>query len=149
SFKSQMLGRHASRSAKFIFAVAILIAAVFIFAHLNRRATLRGYFWLERQWSEHWPAERGKSAVEDALPALYRVGILAPARVKVQHGISFLLDPRDLVSRTILISGEWQPEVWDSIAPNLSSGAVFLDVGAHIGYFSMLAARQVGQTGKV
>lgn len=78
-----------------------------------------------------------------------RLGILGPVRMKVKPGVSFLLDPRDLVSATILRTGEWQPEIWDSLSPALSEGSVFLDVGAHIGYFSMKAARKVGSTGHV
>ena len=75
--------------------------------------------------------------------------MLAPARVEIEPGVSFMLDPRDLVPLTILRTGVWQPEIWDSISPSLSEGGVFLDVGAHIGYFSMKATRRVGKTGRV
>jgi FkbM family methyltransferase len=60
-----------------------------------------------------------------------------------------LLDPRDLVPLILLRNGEWQPEVWESLSPALPKGAVFLDVGAHIGTFTLKAARQVGPDGKV
>lgn len=50
---------------------------------------------------------------------------------------------------TISRAGEWQPEVWNSLLPNPSAGSVFLDVGAHIGYYSIKAAARVGKTGRV
>jgi FkbM family methyltransferase len=74
---------------------------------------------------------------------------LKPVRVDVERGVNLLLDPDDLVAREIIITGLWQPEVWHSIAGGLSEGAVFLDVGAHIGYDSLKASVKVGNSGKV
>ena len=74
---------------------------------------------------------------------------LRPVRVEVQHGVSLLLDPGDFVGRQILMGGDWQPEVWQSISAGLSAGAVFLDVGAHIGYDTLKASVKVGEGGKV
>ena len=82
-------------------------------------------------------------------PLLMKTGVLGPARVQVEPGISYFLDPSDLVPATILKTGEWQPEIWDSITPSLTDGGVFYDVGAHIGYFSMKAALRVGRAGRV
>jgi FkbM family methyltransferase len=69
--------------------------------------------------------------------------------VEVEPHVSFLLNPLDVVPVTILRTGEWQPEVWNALQPSLDNGSVFFDVGAHIGYFSMKAARLVGDTGRV
>ena len=69
--------------------------------------------------------------------------------MEVEPGISFLLDPRDLVSSALLSTKQWQPEIWNAISPALNEGSVFLDVGAHIGYFSMKASRKAGRTGRV
>ena len=82
-------------------------------------------------------------------PVMSRIGLIRPARIQVEPGVSFLLDPRDLVAVSILRGGGWQSEVWDSLSPSLSEGGVFLDIGAHIGYFSMKAAIGVGKTGRV
>jgi FkbM family methyltransferase len=51
----------------------------------------------------------------------------------------------------VLISrrGEWEPEVWDAIRRHLKPGAVFVDVGAHIGIDSLKAGAVVGPSGKV
>ncbi|MDQ6704357.1 MAG: FkbM family methyltransferase, partial [Acidobacteriota bacterium] len=137
-------------------ALALLALACFglVFARTNPSAILRAYFPAEGALFERWPEKWGRAAVENfvvqtAVPAMRRFGILEPARIEVEPGVSFFLDPGDLIGVTILRTGEWQREVWDSLAPSLSAGAVFLDVGAHIGYFSMKAAPRVGTTGRV
>ena len=94
-------------------------------------------------------SERKWPAIERMEPFLVRIGILHPVRVQVERGFSLLLDPRDLVPVTILRTRQWQPEVWNAVSPVLPNGAVFFDVGAHIGYFSMKAAVQVGKSGRV
>lgn len=126
-----------------------LAAVALVFSFLDPSHTARAYFALERAWNDHWPLETGKNWIQQLEPAMRRAGILRPVRLQVEPGVSFFLDPRDLVPVTILRTGEWQPEVWESLSPSLSPGAVFLDVGAHIGYFSMKAAVRVGAAGRV
>lgn len=75
--------------------------------------------------------------------------LLKPVRVEVERGVSLLLDPADLIAGEILIHGVWQEPVWRSISDGLSDGAVFLDVGAHIGYYSLKGSVKVGPGGKV
>ena len=83
------------------------------------------------------------------VPTTLEKTALQPVRVEVERGVNLLLDPGDLVARRILIGGDWQPEVWQSISAGLSAGAVFLDVGAHIGYDTLKASVRVGEGGKV
>src|SRR5258708_2175128 len=77
------------------------------------------------------------------LPLFQRATALKPVRVEVERGVNLLLDPGDLIGRAILITSVWQPKVWRSISEGLSTGAVFFDVGAHIGYDSLKASVQV------
>src|SRR6202035_3309095 len=97
----------------------------------------------------HWPIASERYAIQHFTPLLCRAGLLRPVRMKIEPRVSFLLDPRDLVAVTILRTKEWQPEVWEALSPALSQGAVLLDVGAHIGYFSMKGSVKVGNTGRV
>src|SRR5947207_3351619 len=90
--------------------ILALAGVVLVFAHVNRPATVRAYFRLESLWFDHWPFERGRWEVQNLVPVMCRIGILGPVRRQVEPGVSFLLDPRDLVPLTILRSGEWQPE---------------------------------------
>ena len=105
---------------------------------------------LDRAWSRSFPLDAGKGLVHGLNPLLSRAGLLRPVRVEVEPKVSLLLDPNDKVSRTILISlgGRWDPEVRDAIARD-PRRAVFLDVGAHIGYDSLKAGVQVGPEGRV
>lgn len=45
--------------------------------------------------------------------------------------------------------GTWEPHVAAVLRRFLQPGSVFVDVGAHVGYFSVLAAQIVGATGRV
>ena len=127
---------------------AVLTAAS-VLSPKARTVIVRAYFRAETAWVDHWPFGGDRWAIQTLTPYLCRIGFLGPARVKVEPGLSLLLDPRDLVSVTILRTRAWQPEIWDSLSPALAEGGVFLDVGAHIGYFSMKAAPKVGKTGRV
>jgi FkbM family methyltransferase len=131
-----------------LIALVVLGAVIFVFSRLNQPATTRAFFSVERGWVEHWPW-RGRSTISRLEPALYKLGIVGPARVEVEPHLSFFLDPRDYLAATVLITGQWQPEVWDSLSPVLSEGGVLLDVGAHIGYFSLKASSKVGKTGRI
>lgn len=56
---------------------------------------------------------------------------------------------RDLIQRTILSFGVWEPDVSAVIERSLAEGDVFVDIGANIGYDALLASRLVGGTGTV
>lgn len=45
--------------------------------------------------------------------------------------------------------GTYEPALQDAIAANLAPGDVFYDIGANIGFFSLIAARRVGSSGHV
>jgi FkbM family methyltransferase len=129
-------------------AVVVIVFIAWIFARTHRSYTVRSYYRLERKWSDRQWNQRA-SMLASLEPLLLKSSVLGPARVEVERGISFFLDPRDLVPSVILKTGEWQPEIWDSIATALPEGGVFYDVGAHIGYFSMKAALRAGPAGRV
>jgi FkbM family methyltransferase len=53
------------------------------------------------------------------------------------------------IGRVIIRSGEYEPHVAQIFHQSLRPGMVVLDIGANIGYFSLLAASLVGQDGFV
>ena len=123
-----------------ILALIVFLIGPLILSRAMPAIPLRSYFWLERKLDSQF--------LRDSERSMIGMGLLRPARVRVRGGFTMLLDPRDLVPLSLLRSGEWQPEVWDALAPALPKGAVFLDVGAHIGTFTLKASRQVGPEGK-
>jgi hypothetical protein len=53
------------------------------------------------------------------------------------------------VGQTIITTKNYEPHVTDAIVKHLKPGDVFLDIGANIGYFTLLAASIVQDGGKV
>lgn len=58
-------------------------------------------------------------------------------------------DVRDFVQRRIAFFGIYEPNLTHFILHTVRPGDVFVDVGANIGYFSLLASTVVGPSGKV
>ncbi len=54
-----------------------------------------------------------------------------------------------LIGGAIARTGAYEPLVTAQVRARLGPGAVFVDVGANIGYFSLLAATLVGEAGRV
>jgi FkbM family methyltransferase len=55
----------------------------------------------------------------------------------------------DLIQRYVYYFGVWEPNLTAWLMRTLRSGAAFIDVGANIGYYSLLASRYVGPDGLV
>jgi FkbM family methyltransferase len=64
-------------------------------------------------------------------------------------GCIFTGHTRDWIQRNIYYLGAWEPNLSAWIQSTLSLGDAFIDVGANIGYFSLLAAKAVGTSGHV
>jgi FkbM family methyltransferase len=58
-------------------------------------------------------------------------------------------DAKDIIQQYIYYFGVWEPHITAFISRRLTSGDTFVDVGANIGYYSLLASRLVGASGTV
>jgi FkbM family methyltransferase len=74
---------------------------------------------------------------------------MVPVWARIAPGVTMRLDPHDLVPREILMTGQWEPETWHVLEPHVPVGGTFVDVGAHIGWYSLNAAKAVGPQGRV
>lgn len=75
---------------------------------------------------------------------------MAPSYVgRTYFGAYLLCDLRDFVQRTIFYFGVWEPDISHTIERSLGPGDVFVDIGANIGYDTLLAASRVGSDGSV
>ncbi len=72
-----------------------------------------------------------------------------PVEVEIVGGGRMLVDPTDVTGRMLIGSGVWEPHVTAVFRELLSPGDVCVDVGASIGYFTMLASQLVGERGHV
>jgi FkbM family methyltransferase len=109
-------------------------------------ARTQGYFAVKRLWAAHWPLRNGKGLPQLIQPMLQP---FTPVWVQLEPGVKMRLDPYDYVSREILDTGTWEPESWEVLEQHIGTGATFVDIGAHIGYYSLKAAPLAGPTGHV
>ncbi len=87
---------------------------------------------------------RGKSAVARRLRP--HLGVV---RCRTRDGVLIDADPRDLIQYSVMVTGEWEPEETEVMRRQVGPGDVVYDVGANVGYFTLLASRLVGPTGRV
>lgn len=63
--------------------------------------------------------------------------------------ISFAADMNQPVARTLFFHGYWEQNVTSVLLHVLRKGQTVIDVGAHIGYWTLLMSQAVGQEGRV
>lgn len=96
------------------------------------------------------PGTLGKAALAERLLNPYlrehprRAVVEAP-----RAGGRFAVDTQDLIQRYLYLFGAWEPHLTGWLRRRLRPGDGFVDVGANIGVFSVLAARLVGDRGRV
>ena len=71
-------------------------------------------------------------------------------RLSPEHGgARFWCDLDDDIARDVCLIGNYEPQVSRVVMRLLSPGMTVVDAGANWGYFTLLAASQVGRTGRV
>jgi len=87
------------------------------------------------------------------LLVILRVRALRWGRPKVlgmtADGDTFQCRPPDLVQLYVWLFGVWEPDLTEFIRNRLDAGDTFVDVGANIGVFTLLASHRVGPNGAV
>ena len=72
------------------------------------------------------------------------------ALVATRWGAKMLVDTRDAaIAPWLVLDGLWEPHVTSWLQETLQRGQVFVDVGANVGYFTLLGASLVGDSGRV
>jgi FkbM family methyltransferase len=88
---------------------------------------------------DEWLRKRGLVKVVDASTRSFEV-----------RGATFGFDEQNrAMADAVLTTGEYETETLEAIERLLSPGAGFADLGANIGFFTVLGARAVGAGGKV
>ncbi len=118
---------------------------------LTRRLGSTSLFWaavaLLRLWS-YWPFPRGRHfASRLVLPLIRRVSPSA-RWVRVQ-GIWFWTDLREFDVRQAVTSPRCDDNLQQVLLQHLPQGGVFVDVGANIGRYALLASHHVGDSGQI
>ncbi|HJM51690.1 MAG TPA: FkbM family methyltransferase [Alphaproteobacteria bacterium] len=100
--------------------------------------------------TRHLPAVRGAGVLANFLIGLYNRKSRPPVEVEA-NGIRLRLWPRDSLSEKALT---FYPQLYDRhefayLRRRLQQGDLFVDVGAHIGAYTLAAAKLVGGEGRV
>jgi len=76
-------------------------------------------------------------------------GGMAPRAVRCRGGFRLVVDPADWIGSHIAVRREFEAGLSRIVERYVGPGDHFVDVGANIGYFSLLAAGLVGDAGRV
>ena len=90
-----------------------------------------------------FPIERGKGGVNRLLGTFLRITLFEGIRIR-------LLNPLEFHQKILLLGKEvYEPEVTVALGSLLKPGMVFFDIGANLGYYTLLASKAVGGGGEV
>ncbi|MFE9254111.1 FkbM family methyltransferase [Streptomyces sp. NPDC006879] len=104
---------------------------------------------LGRRYVRDFPISTGKAFLAGHL--LNRYLREHPRRhvVETRLGVKIAVDTQDLIQRYLYLFGVWEPHMSRWLLGRLRPGDTYVDVGANIGYYSLLAAQLVGTDGRV
>ena len=119
-----------------------IIAAGSLFMSVPSIRT-RGFFAFYRGWQKISPGSEFPGTI------VHYFGPFIPIRVQLEPKINMLLDPNDLVTAVIISTGTWEPETLRTLESHTPPGGTFIDIGAHVGWYSLHAANRVGKAGHV
>lgn len=97
-----------------------------------------------RAWIRYAPLPIGK-------PWLWQTFHWRPREFtcRTRFGGTMTGNTEDLIQRHLYFFGTWEPNISGWICSRLRPGDCFIDIGANIGHYSLLASRLVGDSGKV
>jgi FkbM family methyltransferase len=72
-----------------------------------------------------------------------------PRIADTPFGFKLRIELPDHIQKVIWLTGRWEPVITEFFRRTLAPGDTFIDVGANIGYYSLLASRIVGDSGHV
>lgn len=108
------------------------------------RAMAEKYFWRLSGLEMHPGAERNTMHRDLLYLGDYR------ALTRTVFGHKMFVDTRDIsIAPHLCLDGQWEPQITKVFLETLQEGMNVLEVGANIGYYTVLAATRIGKSGKI
>jgi FkbM family methyltransferase len=104
-----------------------------------------------RAYIRHLPTSFGKRRAWSAV-LMHHYGLEPPRwdfTVRTAFGSKIAANTRDTIGRYIYYFGLWEPNLTRWLQRRLAPGDTFIDVGANLGYYTLLASKLVGDSGHV
>ncbi len=106
-------------------------------------------FWLAAAAGVVKRLPRGRYRAMDALSRAVRVPAFKARFPRSSAHLIFECDLRNSLAREVYFTGQYEPQETALVEALLRPGQTFVDVGAHWGYFSLIASQKVSRTGRV
>jgi FkbM family methyltransferase len=104
---------------------------------------------LLRAYIRYFPVRLGKPFVWTRIVEPYFAWQPRRFRARTQFGFHLDGDSKDLIQQWVYYFGIWEPALTSWIRRRLKPGDTFVDIGANIGYYALLASKTVGSSGRV
>lgn len=102
---------------------------------------------MQRSWSRFYGDPSG-DLVERVRYLRFR-GLDRPRLMRWVDGLEVLIVPGQQISQAVFMSGMYEPGTTAVLRRLLREGDTFIDVGANVGLYTMIASRCVGRSGRV
>jgi FkbM family methyltransferase len=115
----------------------------------GKSLVLRWLLRLSRWYLQHGLFRLGKSAFWHKFCVPYLSWRDTELVCRTRSGIRMALHPREFIQNRILFFGVWEPNVTAMFESLIQPGDVVIDVGANIGYYTLLSCKKAGPGGHV
>ena len=110
---------------------------------------IRPIYFTAREWARRWVPKQLRLRLQSvSVPLLYRLAPKTDGAIEVRGHRMYLAADGRLPPIDMSLDA-FEVETTKLFETLIKPGTVVIDVGAHVGYYTLLAARAVGPTGKV